>query len=88
MILPPRSGAAGVEACDGICLREMGPVPGVTTTQTSVGTASNSAILTVGALAPAAISKAFNPTSIASGGTSVVTLTVSNSNASALTGGA
>ena len=60
---------------------------GVTTTQTpTAGAASNSATLTV--LGSPTISKAFNPTSIASGGTSVVTLTLSNANASALTGGA
>src|SRR5258707_2153845 len=34
------------------------------------------------------ISKAFNPTTIQSGGSSVTTLTLSNSNASVLTGGA
>src|SRR5207245_2115919 len=34
------------------------------------------------------ITKAFNPTTIQSGGSSVVTLTLSNSNASDLTGGA
>ena len=60
---------------------------GVTTTQTpTAGSVSNTANLTV--LAAPTISKAFNPTSIASGGTSVVTLTLTNSNASALTGGA
>src|ERR1017187_10119743 len=59
---------------------------GVTTTQTPTGTASNSATLTV--LAAPTIAKGFNPTSIASGGSSVVTLTLSNSNGSALTGGA
>src|ERR1019366_1665891 len=60
---------------------------GVTTTQTpAAGAASNTAILTV--LSSATISKAFNPAAIASGGNSVVTLTLANGNASALTGGA
>ena len=60
---------------------------GVTTTQTpTAGSGSNTANLTV--LAAPTIAKAFNPTSIASGGTSVVTLTLTNSNASALTGAA
>ena len=61
---------------------------GVTTAQTSMaGPPSNTAILTV--LAPPTISEAFNPASIPTGGTSVVTLTLSNSNAAtALTGAA
>ncbi len=60
---------------------------GVTTTQTpSAGAASNTATLTV--LATPTIAKAFNPTSIQSGGSSVATLTLSNSNGSNLTGGA
>jgi hypothetical protein len=40
------------------------------------------------ALTPPTISKAFNPTTIPWGGSSTVTLTLSNSNATALTGGA
>jgi uncharacterized protein (TIGR03437 family) len=59
---------------------------GVTTNQTAVGTASNTASLTV--YAPPTISKAFNPATIQTGGTSVVTLTLTNSNSSALAGGA
>src|SRR5205807_2728218 len=39
-------------------------------------------------IAPPTITKAFNPTSIQSGGTSTVTLTLTNSNASALTNAA
>src|ERR1019366_7003001 len=39
-------------------------------------------------LASPTIAKAFSPSTIQSGGTSVVTLTLTNSNASALTGGA
>ena len=39
-------------------------------------------------LVPPTITKAFNPTTIVSGGTSLVTLTLSNSNATALTGAA
>jgi len=42
----------------------------------------------VTSLSSPTIAKAFNPTSIASGGNSLVTLTLSNSNASVLTGGA
>src|SRR5260370_1408974 len=62
---------------------------GVTTTQTpSSGSPSNIATLTVINLASTTITKAFNPTTIQSGGRSVVTLTLSNSNASNLTGGA
>jgi hypothetical protein len=61
---------------------------GVTTTQTpAAGAASNTATLTVTALATPTIAKAFNPATIASGGNSAVTLTLTNSNASALTGG-
>lgn len=45
-------------------------------------------ISTVAALASPTIAKAFNPTTIQSGGSSVVTLTLTNSNASALSGGA
>ncbi len=60
---------------------------GVTTTQTtSPGLVSNTANLTVGSTPT--ITKAFNPTSIITGGTSAVTLTLSNSNTTALTGGA
>src|SRR5207245_257414 len=60
---------------------------GVTTTQTAVaGPVSNTANLTVFALPT--IAKAFAPTSIPTGGTSTVTLTLSNANASALTGAA
>ena len=59
---------------------------GVTTTQTSAGAVSNTASLTV--LAAPGISKGFNPTSIPSGGSSTVTLTLTNSNTSALSGGA
>jgi Dockerin type I domain len=59
----------------------------VTTTQTpTAGAASNTAILTV--LGSPSITKGFNPTSITSGGSSVVTLTLTNNNATALTGGA
>src|ERR1019366_716356 len=43
---------------------------------------------TLAALNSPMIAKVFNPTSIASGGSSVVTLTLSNSNASTLNGGA
>jgi hypothetical protein len=60
---------------------------GVTTTQIPVaGTASNTATLTV--LALPTIAKAFNPSTIQSGGTSVVTLTLANSSPTTLTGGA
>ncbi len=60
---------------------------GVTTFQTpSPGPASPIATLTVIALPT--ISKAFNPATIQSGGTSVVTLTLANTNAFPLTGGA
>jgi uncharacterized repeat protein (TIGR01451 family) len=60
---------------------------GVTTTQTpSPGAVSNTPNLTV--FAAPTIAKAFSPTSIPSGGTSSVTVTLSNSNASALSGGA
>jgi hypothetical protein len=62
---------------------------GVKTTQTpTAGTASNTADLTVTALAAPTIAKAFSPASIPSGGSSTVTLTLTNSNASSLTGGA
>ncbi len=62
---------------------------GVKTTQTpTAGTASNTADLTVTALAAPTIAKAFSPASIPSGGSSTVTLTLTNSNTSALTGGA
>ena len=62
---------------------------GVTTTQTpTAGAASNSADLTVTALAAPTIAKAFSPASISSGGSSTVTLTLTNSNTTALTGGA
>ena len=62
---------------------------GVTSTQTTTaGPVSNTANLTVTSLASPTIAKAFSPTTIQSGGTSTVTLTLSNSNASALTGGA
>ncbi len=63
---------------------------GVKTTQTpTAGAASNTATLTVSStLATPTIAKAFSPASISPGGTSAVTLTLSNSNASALTGGA
>src|ERR1019366_2938136 len=60
---------------------------GVTTSQTTTaGPPSNTATLTVSS-APT-IAKAFNPATIASGGNSVVTLTLANGNGSALTGGA
>ena len=60
---------------------------GVSTTQTPVaGVAATAATLTV--LALPTISKAFNPTSIQSGGSSTVTVTITNGTASALTGGA
>ena len=62
---------------------------GVKTTQTpTAGAASNTALLTVTALAAPTIAKAFNPATIQSGGTSTVTLTLANTNATALTGGA
>jgi hypothetical protein len=62
---------------------------GVTTTQTTTaGPASNTAKLTVTGLNAPSIAKAFNPTSIQSGGASTVTLTLSNNNTAALTGGA
>src|SRR5258706_4234096 len=58
---------------------------GVTTNETpTIGTASNTATLTV--VAPPTISKAFLPTQIAPGGTSTITFTLSNSNSFALTG--
>jgi CSLREA domain-containing protein len=56
---------------------------GVTTDQTPIGSGSGTVNLTV--FAPPTIAKAFNPTAIEPGGTSIVTLTLSNSNASALT---
>ena len=59
---------------------------GITTAQTTVGTASNTANLTV--LAAPGILKAFNPSTIASGGTSTVTFTLSNSNTSTTLTGA
>ncbi|MDQ3010515.1 MAG: hypothetical protein M3X11_07410, partial [Acidobacteriota bacterium] len=59
---------------------------GVTTAQTPAGNASNRALLTV--IAAPTIAKVFSPTSIPSGGTSIVTLTLNNSNASVLTNGA
>src|ERR1019366_6186241 len=60
---------------------------GVTTTQTTTaGTVSNTATLTV--LAAPTISKTFNPSVIQTGGTSLVVLILSNSNATPLTGGA
>ena len=53
---------------------------GVTTDQSSVaGPVSNTANLTVNAPTMTTIAKAFSPTAIASGGTSTVTLTLSNS---------
>src|SRR5665811_251283 len=52
----------------------------------TAGAASNTATLTV--LSSPTIGKAFSPASIASGGNSVVTLTLANGNGSALTGGA
>ncbi len=53
---------------------------GVTTTQTpTAGTVSNTAQLTVTTFASPTIAKGFNPTSIPSGGTSLVTVTLSNS---------
>ena len=59
---------------------------GVTTTQTpTAGAVSNTANLTVTGTASPTITKSFNPTSIGTGFTSVVTLTLSNSNSSALT---
>ncbi len=64
---------------------------GVTSTQTPTpGPPSNTANLTVGStsLAAPTIVKAFSPTVIQTGGTSVVTLVLTNSNPSALTGGA
>ena len=57
---------------------------GVTTADTTVGSASPSVNLTV--LAPPTIVKAFSPSTISSGGTSTITFTLTNSNASALTG--
>jgi CSLREA domain-containing protein len=57
---------------------------GVTTTETpTAGAVSNTVSLTV--LGAPTIAKAFGPTAIQSGGTSTVTLTLSNGNASALT---
>ena len=54
---------------------------GVTSTQTpSAGTASNTATLTV--LAPPALAKAFVPSAIQTGATSVMTFTLTNPNAS------
>ncbi len=59
---------------------------GITTNQTAVGTASNSVNLTV--YAPPTISKAFAPATIQTGANSVVTITLTNSNTTALTAGA
>ncbi len=59
---------------------------GVTTTQTvTAGAPSNAAGLGVGVIG---LAKIFNPTPIASGGTSTVTLTLTNPTATAQTGGA
>lgn len=57
---------------------------GVTTADTTVG--SQSPIVNLTVLAPPTITKTFSPSTISSGGTSTVTFTLSNSNASALTG--
>ncbi len=58
----------------------------ITATDTGNGTITGSATVTVNAASPT-IAKAFNPATIQSGGTSVVTLTLSNSNTSALSNG-
>ena len=58
----------------------------ITATDTVSGTITGSATVTVNAASPT-IAKAFNPATIQSGGTSVVTLTLSNSNTSALSNG-
>ena len=58
---------------------------GVTSSQAPSGPASNLAVLTVTG-APATIAKAFAPATIAYGGTSTVTLTLGNTNGTALTG--
>ncbi len=57
---------------------------GITTSQTPLGAASNTVNLTV--LAPPTISKGFSPDKIQTGGTSTVTLTLTNSNGQNLTG--
>ena len=60
---------------------------GVTTTLTpTAGSGSNTAGLTVNYATPT-VAKAFSPTSIQSGGTSVVTITITNPNTLALSGG-
>ncbi len=61
------------------------PVGAATSSQGS-NTQSAQATLTVVALAPVAASKAFSPTNIHGGGTSVLTITLPNSNGVALTG--
>ena len=58
---------------------------GVSSNQALTGNTSNTATLTVTAL-PATISKVFNPASITTLGTSIVTLTLNNPNVIALTG--
>ncbi len=57
---------------------------GVTTTQTTVGTVSNTAQLTVTAAAPT-IAKAFGPATINQGSTSTITFTLNNTNGINLT---
>jgi LPXTG-site transpeptidase (sortase) family protein len=57
---------------------------GVTTAQTAIGAASNTANLTV--LGPATIAKAFSPATIVTGETSTITFTLANPNASILAG--
>src|SRR6185295_7884542 len=58
----------------------------VTTTNAGANAAPASGTLTV--LAPPTVSKAFSPTSVATGAPSTLTITVTNSNAVALTGAA
>ena len=57
---------------------------GVTTDQTTIGTASNTANLTV--IGKPTISKAFSPTTIMAGGSSTITFTLTNPNTTVLNG--
>jgi hypothetical protein len=74
----PKSATAGVDTFAGCSINLGG-----TYTLTASGTGLTSAVSTsIAILGPPTITKAFNPTSISSGGTSTVTLTLSNPNTS------
>jgi len=62
------------------------PVGAVTTTNGGSNTTPTTATLTVTAMTPPSVVKGFSPTAIAPGGTSTLTITLSNANASALMG--